>query len=613
LETSNDIFWVQGKAGSGKSTFMKFLFEHEQTQVHLQRWAGGDVIAAAFFFWNAGSSELEKSHLGLLRGLLYQILQECPELIELVFPQRWIAVTRSATCKKPWSKVELVTAFDLLLQSSETNSRFCFFIDGLDEFDGDHRDLIDAIRSLSKSPFIKVCVSSRPWTLFQKELGIHEDLHVALQTLTERDIDVYITSKLETTASEIYRAGDMRRLGDTVRSRSHGVFLWVSLAVRDLRRGIDGHDSMRMLQERLEAYPLELEDFIQQIFQGIDTAYKRFTGRLLLLMLERMPTALINLGFLEDAFTTNGEYVVNTHWVPRGESEIYRLIDRAATCANNWCKDLLQPVDATEVKNEIIMASTGRVRESARYTDTLYVMFCSMRLHLSFAHRSIHHFAEAKAKDGTLSTMAGCSFGSRLAWLYALVEFSRYAPNLQGFVGVVSYASWIPATLFITAEKDKKLADGIQQCLQALDLIGQNIGKQITGDHWTTDRLVEAGHRMPTGGGHSSFVSYLVCQFFPGHVISSFLTQNYETLTWLQRQFVLETCLVPRFYIDAPANIEGLGDDYEHSCMLGHPTKFCDIIIQVIRSGIDVNRPTQRIDCSQNYSVWQFYLLWLHD
>lgn len=27
-ESSSDIFWVQGKAGSGKSTFMKFLFEH---------------------------------------------------------------------------------------------------------------------------------------------------------------------------------------------------------------------------------------------------------------------------------------------------------------------------------------------------------------------------------------------------------------------------------------------------------------------------------------------------------------------------------------------------------------------------------------------------------
>lgn len=88
LETSDDIFWVQGKAGSGKSTFMKFFFEHEQTQLHLQRWVDGDVIAAAFFFWRAGSSELEKSYLGLLRGLLYQVLQEHPQLIELVLPQR---------------------------------------------------------------------------------------------------------------------------------------------------------------------------------------------------------------------------------------------------------------------------------------------------------------------------------------------------------------------------------------------------------------------------------------------------------------------------------------------------------------------------------------------
>jgi hypothetical protein len=45
--------------------------------------------------------------------------------------------------------------------------------------------------------------------------------------------------------------------------------------------------------------------------------------------------------------------------------------------------------------------------------------------------------------------------------------------------------------------------------------------------------------------------------------------------------------------------------------MFGHPTDFCDIIIQVVRSGIDVNRSTQRIGCDQDYSVWQFYLLWL--
>lgn len=131
LKTSNHIFWVSGKAGSGKSTLMKFLFEHQQTRLDLRYWAGGDVIVAAFFCWRAGSSELEKSYLGLLRGLLYQVLHERPEMIELVLPQRWQLVIRSAMCKKPWTKEELVTAFDKLLQAPETSSRFCFFVDGL--------------------------------------------------------------------------------------------------------------------------------------------------------------------------------------------------------------------------------------------------------------------------------------------------------------------------------------------------------------------------------------------------------------------------------------------------------------------------------------------------
>jgi hypothetical protein len=44
LESSDDIFWVQGKAGSGKSRFMKFLFEHDQTRACLRRWSNGNVI-----------------------------------------------------------------------------------------------------------------------------------------------------------------------------------------------------------------------------------------------------------------------------------------------------------------------------------------------------------------------------------------------------------------------------------------------------------------------------------------------------------------------------------------------------------------------------------------
>lgn len=634
LQSSDDVFWVQGKAGSGKSTLMKFLFEHEQTRKNLRHWAGGQVTIAAFFFWGAGSSELEKSYLGLLRGLLFHILQQRPELIRLVLPVRWEAVTGSISYKKPWTKSELVTAFELLLRVPETDFRFCFFVDGLDEFDGDHRDLVDAIRSLGKSPAIKICVSSRPWSVFNREYGSNHDLYVALHTLTQHDITMYVNTGLETAAIEIYRADELAQLGADVRIRSEGVFLWVTLAVRDLRRGIEGHDSMKMLQGRLEAYPPELQDFIQHIFDSIDPAYKRFTGRLLLMMLEPEPLgppALISLKFLEDSFTTEGEYIADACWSPRSFSEIYSLLDQAAVCANKWCRDLLQPIDMKEVKESFkipVGNSLERLRlQQPRSAIPFYYGdgFPSLRPHLLFGHQTIYQFVKGKAEDETLSEMAGHSFDPRLAWLYTLVEPARCGSGIHD----VAYAVW-EASYLLTAYHsqgyeqilaDETFIDGIQECLRTMDLIGESVVGTSQCSHWTAGQLAthQVAHvktdrrllaRTPTTDEGSSFVSYLVCLMFPTRVIIPILQRQRESLTELQKQFVLETSLIPHLYQCATASAHNTDDV---SCGDHHPTYHYDIINDVIRSGIDVNRPTRRSGCHQSYSVWQLYLLWIHD
>jgi hypothetical protein len=626
METSDDTFWVQGKAGSGKSTFMKFLFEHEQTQEHLRHWAGGEVITAAFFFWAASSSELETSYLGLLRGLLFQVLQEKPELIELVFPKRWSAVVSLPTCKKPWTKNELVAAFGSLLQLPATNSKFCFFIDGLDEFGGDYRDLIDAINTLSKSPDIKICVSSRPWGVFKDGYGSNDSHQVALQSLTQRDIDLYITTRLEVAAPRSYQGSELRQLGNHVRDRSEGVFLWVSLAVKDLRRGIDGHDSMVMLQDRLKSYPPEIRDFIQLIFDGIDPAYEKFTGRLLLMMLiDTGPPALISLNFLEDSFTADGKHIFNTQWSPKSNGEMYKLIDRAAVCAEKWCRDLLEPLDTAKVKKDIL--SSIELGSKRCWRINFYSrdgMFEDVISHLSFGHRSMHEFAQEKADAGTLSRMAGQNFDHRLPWLCALVELSKSAPDLHDFVETIRRASCRLLddikhfeSLLHTAEGGHTLADGIQHCFQAFDLVGQNIERYSNYRHWTTDRLADDGQddpqlrrRIPTGEC-SSFVSYLICLTLPVFLISPILTRQYDSFTELQKQFVLETALIPHVYSDSCAQF--FIYDTSEGCRLGRPTHYCDIIVQMITDGLDVNQATQRAGCHQHYSVWQFYLLWLHD
>jgi hypothetical protein len=324
LQSSNDIFWIYGKAGSGKSTLMKFLFEHEQTRVHLDRWAHGDVTIAAAFFWNAGS-ELEKSKLGLLRALLYQIMYQHPDLIQLVFPRRWKALLRS-TRQRPWTEKELLVALKLLSQAPNSNLRLLFLIDGLDEFSGDHQDLIESLQELNNSPAIKICVSSRPWTEFKSAYGSNVHCSMELHELTVRDIDIYIASRLESLRPSGVLTGDeLKTLGSEIRIRARGVFLWVTLATRDLRRGIGKRDSMLVLQTRLANYPSELHDFYQHILDNIDPIYRTFTGRLLLMMVSSDESPdLISLP-LWGKYSCDADNINDTQWCPKSGPELHQL------------------------------------------------------------------------------------------------------------------------------------------------------------------------------------------------------------------------------------------------------------------------------------------------
>ena len=343
------------------------------------------------------------------------------------------------------------------------------------------------------------------------------------------------------------------------------------------------------------------------------------------------PPALISLHILEEAFTASGEYIVDPRWTPKTDTEMYRLIDRAAVCANNWCRDLLQPVDSRELKKEISDSiHHGELPSRHQVGSTLSFYTRDLESpdfisYLSFGHRSIHQFAEEKAGFGTLLDMAGPNFDCRLAWLYAFVELSRCTPHLLDFIEVFTHASWLLLNrgghhLLTIAEENESLAHGIQRCLEAFDLIGQNIETLSTYSHWTAAGLAnedllnqQLRRRMPTRSGSecSSFASCLVYLPFPEFIISPMLARYFESLTELQKQFVLETSLMPLLYHDGDA--EMLLYSKNDRCRLGHPAHYHNIVVQVIRSGIDVNEPTRRIDCHQEYSVWQFFLLWLHD
>ena len=81
LRSGKDVYWINGKAGSGKSTLMNYIYEHDRKDALLKEWsAGRPLLTLRFFFWNAGVRQ-QKTVDGLLRSLIYQILKKYPELI----------------------------------------------------------------------------------------------------------------------------------------------------------------------------------------------------------------------------------------------------------------------------------------------------------------------------------------------------------------------------------------------------------------------------------------------------------------------------------------------------------------------------------------------------
>lgn len=91
LQHDDGLYWIQGKAGSGKSTLMKYICDNELTKEYLAEWAGSyPLYTADSFLWNIGAT-LQKSQAGLFRKLLYDILREVPDLIPIVLPHRWAA------------------------------------------------------------------------------------------------------------------------------------------------------------------------------------------------------------------------------------------------------------------------------------------------------------------------------------------------------------------------------------------------------------------------------------------------------------------------------------------------------------------------------------------
>jgi hypothetical protein len=75
--------------------------------------------------------------------------------------------------------------------------KICFVVDGLDEFDGDDSDyeeMGELFKDVTDSAHIKVCLSSRPWVVFEDLFN--RCLNLKLQNLTYQALSSMFTTSL---------------------------------------------------------------------------------------------------------------------------------------------------------------------------------------------------------------------------------------------------------------------------------------------------------------------------------------------------------------------------------------------------------------------------------
>ena len=228
----------------------------------------------------------------------------------------------------------------------ELSVKFCFFVDGLDEFEEDGSSLTRTMLDLGQCADIKLCVASRPWNIFEDGFGRSPARKFYVHDLTQGDIREYAENKLvEHPRWSTISSSDVMLLGtlaSEIANRAQGVFLWVFLVVRLLRDGLENYDSVADLRKRLKSFPVDLEPFFRHILLSIDPLYhEKMAGALLIAMRAGDPLP-IDVYSWYDLEYSDEDYALKQPERYLDEQEVQARCDVASRRLNGWCKGLIE-------------------------------------------------------------------------------------------------------------------------------------------------------------------------------------------------------------------------------------------------------------------------------
>jgi len=232
------IFWLNGLAGTGKSTIARTVACEYSERKHL---------GASFFFSRGGG---DVSHAGkFFTSIAVQLANNAPPLQRYICDAiRERSDIASKSLRDQWR--QLVLGPLSKLSDDSRPSSYVLVVDALDECDDDDNvrvilQLLAEARSL-KTVRIRIFMTSR------REVPIrhgfcdipeaeHEDfvLHNIPPVIVDQDISIFLEYNLTVIRQEYYLAADWPGKQDIRRlvKNANGLFIWAATACRFIREG----------------------------------------------------------------------------------------------------------------------------------------------------------------------------------------------------------------------------------------------------------------------------------------------------------------------------------------------------------------------------------------
>ncbi|KAK8074528.1 hypothetical protein PG997_009191, partial [Apiospora hydei] len=263
LRSTETVYWISGKPGSGKSTVAKYLPRPGSDEKSI--WINGTLTPFSSLTSSGGP-----------------LLSE--DITTVYEVHRTYDIRSSKDNEADWSSEELQNAFHYVL--SRYPRPVVMFLDGLDEVlpkDGALRllEIVDSLKLLHRTTGkLKLCLGSRREPVFCKRLCAYPQLR--LEQLNRGDLRRYGRDHIVIPPDYhiampinfwLYHQGvlfshdrlpNQDELKDWLVSslveKAQGVFLWLCLTAKEIKRALNQDDTVEALEHLIHTLPGDLVD-----------------------------------------------------------------------------------------------------------------------------------------------------------------------------------------------------------------------------------------------------------------------------------------------------------------------------------------------------------------